>query len=191
MGFWDSVLGRHRPRPARLDALFGLPNAAITLETAAGFRPTGVGAVCYRAAEGAAAARTQDDIVALLDADQDGPDVERLVDSFGFTWLVARQPDMSALCTDLHAVNTLLEAQGFGSGLLCSLVTFADPSAASERRFGLVYLYRQGTFYPFAPAGEHARDNLLEVQVRDLLVGELPMESDLSRWMALWGAPGL
>ncbi len=182
------MLGRNRPRAAQLDALFGLPNAAITLETTSGFRPTGTGAVCYRAAEGVAALETQTDIVALLDADDDGPDVEKATDSFGFTWLITRQDDVSLLCNDLHAINTSLEEQGFGPGLLCSMVPFSD---VTGRRFGLVYLYKQGTFYPFAPKESPTRDNLLELQVRDLLAGELPLEKDLSRWMALWGAPGL
>jgi hypothetical protein len=58
---------------------------------------------------------------------------------------------------------------------------------------GLVYLYKQGTFYAFAPrpGAQRQRDNLLEIQVRDELAGELPMEKDLSRWLAVWGAPGL
>jgi hypothetical protein len=188
MRFLDSILGRNRPRANKLDALFGIPNAAITLESAAGFNPLGSGAVCYRAAEGAAAVQTQTDIVDLLNSDTDGPDVEKTTDSFGFTWLIARQDDMSLLCTDLHAMNTMLEEQGFGPGLLCSMVPFADPSG---RKVGLVYLYKQGTFYPFAPKGEQERDNLLEIQIRDHLVGELPLEKDLTRWMALWGAPGL
>jgi hypothetical protein len=57
----------------------------------------------------------------------------------------------------------------------------------------MVYLYKRGTFYPFAPApgGGEQRDNVLELRVRDLLAGELPLESDLSRWFAIWGAPGL
>ena len=117
MKWVDSLLGRNRPRAAQLDALFGLPNAAITLETAAGFKPIGSGAVCFRAAEGAAAVQTQADIVELLNSDADGPDVEKTVDSFGFTWLVTRQDDMSLLCNDLHAINTSLEEQGFGPGL--------------------------------------------------------------------------
>jgi hypothetical protein len=192
VGFWDSLLGRSKPVQAKLDALFALPGAAVTLQTAMGFRPTGTGSVCYRAAEGAAFAQTQDDIVALLDADE-GPDVERSVDDFGFTWLVTRpDPDavdpMATLVTDLHAVNTTLEAQGFGPGLLCSLVGFEDPAG---RRLALVYLYKQGTFYPFAPAGDQRRDNLLEIQVRDLLANDLPIEPQLSRWMPVWGAPGL
>ena len=189
MSFWDSILGRRNPVQAKLDALFALPGAAVTLQTAAGFNATGVGSVCYREAEGAAFAQTQADVVALLDAD-DGPDVERSVDQFGYTWLVTRQDpsDMSALVTDLHAVNTTLEAQGFGPGLLCSLVGFTD---ASGRRLGLVYLYKQGTFYPFAPLEGQRRDNILELQIRDLLATELPVEPQLQRWMPVWGAPGL
>ena len=191
MGLWSTLTGRSKPVQANLDALFALPTAAITLQTAAGFNPTGLGSVCYREAEGAAFAQAQTDIVALLDADE-GPAVEKSTDSFGFTWLLARQDpaDMAALVTDLHAVNTGLEEQGFGPGLLCSLVGFAD---ASGRRLGLVYLYKQGTFYPFAPQpdGAQRRDNLLEIQVRDLVKNDLPIEPQLNRWMPVWGAPGL
>jgi hypothetical protein len=192
MGFWDALSGRSKPVRANLDALFSLPAAAVTLQTSLGFTPTGVGAVCYRAAEGAAFAQTQRDVVTLLDNDDD-PDVESSTDSFGFTWLLARQSpdDLPALVTDLHTVNTSLEAQGFGSSLLCSLVGFTD---VSGRSLGLVYLYKQGTFYPFAPQpppGPQRRDNLLEIQVRDLLEDDLPVERQLSRWMPLWGAPGL
>jgi hypothetical protein len=189
VSFWDSILGRKKPVRANLDALFGLPAAAITLQTSAGFVPTGTGSVCYREAEGVAFARTQADIVELLRSGN-GPQVERQVDDFGYTWLLTGrdEADVAELVTDLHAVNTTLEAEGFGPGLLCSVVSFAD---VSGRRFGLVYLYKQGTFYPFAPAGPNQRENLLELQVRDLLAGELPMEPQLHRWMALWGAPGL
>jgi hypothetical protein len=178
MGLWSTLTGRSKPVQANLDALFSLPAAAVTLQTASAFTPTGVGSVCYQA-----------DLVELLDNDDD-PDVERSTDQFGFTWLVARQDpdDLSALVTDLHTVNTSLEAQGFGPSLLCSLVGFTDPSG---RRLGLVYLYKQGTFYPFAPSGPQQRDNLLEIQVRDLVRNDLPVEPELSRWMSLWGAPGL
>jgi hypothetical protein len=189
MGWLDSLLGRSKPKQADLDALFAVPDAGITLQSALGFEPTGRGAVCFRAAEGPAFTQTLQDVVALLDNDDD-PDVEQSTDQFGFTWLLARQPDLSGLVTDLHAVNTSLEAQGFGPALLCSLVSFAD---ASGRSLALVYLYKRGTFYPFAPvaSGGQQRDNLLELQVRDLLIGEIAIERDLTKWLALWGAPGL
>ena len=54
MGFLDAMFGRRKPTRPNLDALFAVPSAALTLEVAMGFRPTGVGSVCYRATEGAA-----------------------------------------------------------------------------------------------------------------------------------------
>ena len=191
MGFWDVVTGRSRPKPANLDSLFLVPSAAVTLQTELGLTPTGEGSVCYRAAAGAAFQQTQDEVVSLLDADPSAPPVEVTRDEFGFTWLLNRHDaaDVAGLVTDLHAVNTALEGQGFGPGLLCSLVPFGD---GAGRRVGLVYLYKQASFYPFAPKpGGRSRDNLLEIQVRDALADELPVEQDLSRWLAVWGAPGL
>ena len=195
MGFWEALTGRSRPKRANLDALFLVPSAAITLQTSLGLRPTGEGSVCYRAASGAGFAQTQGDVLELLASAANAPSVETSVDSFGYTWLQvhrpaegdAATPDIGGLCTDLHAVNTTLESEGFGPGLLCSLVPFEQPGAG---RVGLVYLYKQGTFYPFAPTGPQQRDHLLEIQVRDALAAELPIEP-MSGWMALWGAPGV
>lgn len=195
MGFWDAITGRTKPKQAKLDSLFLVPSAAITLQTTLGLVATGDGSVCYRGAAGSGFAATQADLVALVSEGSDAPRVTTTVDEFGFTWLELdhdpvdpANPDLTALSTGLHAVNSTLEEQGFGPGLLCSLVPF---TGADGRTIGLVYLYKQGTFYPFAPSGAKARDNLLELQVRDALVGELPMERDLGRWLAVWGAPGL
>ena len=192
MGFWDVISGRSRPKAPQLDSLFLVPSAAITLETTLGLTPTGLGSVCYRAATGHAFSEVQREVVELLNADPGAPDVETSEDEYGFTWLVVhgRPEDPADVCTDLHAVNSAIEEHGFGPGLLCTLVPFAG---ADGRRVGLVYLYKQGTFYPFAPQpGEkQRRDNLLEIQLRDTLAPELPMEKDLSRWLAIWGAPGL
>ena len=192
MGFLDSILGRTRPKQADLDALFGVPSAAITLQASLGLRPTGLGSVCYRAAGGAAFAETEAEILTLLRNADDAPEISTSHDEFGYTWLVVDDDpdDVGGLVTDLHAVNTTLESQGFGPGLLCSLVPFED---AAGRRVGLVYLYKQGTFYPFAPqpGGARQRDSLLEINLRETLSGELPIEQQTSRWLALWGAPGL
>lgn len=193
MGFWDAIRGQSRPKQANLDALFLVPSAAITLQTTLGLTPTGDGSVCYRAAAGVAFAQVQQEIVELVRSASDAPEVRVSTDSFGYTWIeIDREPgaDVEGLCTGLHAVNTSLEAQGFGPGLLCTLVPFAD---SSGRTLALVYLYKQGTFYPFAPkpGATQQRDNLLEIQVRDSLAGELPIEKELSRWLAVWGAPGL
>ncbi len=190
MGWLDRVLGRSIPPAPSLDALFALPGAALTLESALGLAPTGLGSVSFRAAEGGASSSTVDDVVALLDMDGAGAAVERSVDPFGYTWLLLRRDaaDVAGLVTDLHAVNVTLQDNGFGPSLLCSLVGFAEPSG---RSLGLVYLYKRGTFYPFAPTGREQRDSAYELQARSALGADLPVEADLSRWFPVWGAPGL
>jgi hypothetical protein len=183
MGLLDVLLGRSKPVRPDLDQLFGLTSAAITLRAASELRPTGLGSVCFAAVEGGAFAEIQQDLHTLLAT-------ESSRDSYGYTWLLSRHDpeDTTGLVTDLHAVNSTLEQHGFGPQLLCSLVGFADTRG---RSLALVYLYKRGSFYPFAPLPGEKRDNALELQVKALVHNDLRLEDDLSRWFPVWGAPGL
>ncbi|MGH3320650.1 MAG: PspA-associated protein PspAB [Streptosporangiaceae bacterium] len=188
MGFLDVLFGRSKPIEPNLDRLFGVPSAAVTLEAALGLAPTGTASVCVRAAEGKAFADVEREVRALLGTD--GPPVEQVTDAYDYTWLVVRRDpgDLAGLVGDVHTVNVSLQDAGFGPFLLCTLIGFAD---GSDGRLGLVYLYKRGTFYPFVPLGGQRRDNAGELEIRGHLEGELPVESDLRRWFAVWGAPGL
>ena len=196
MGFLDVLLGRTKPVQPKLDDLFALPSAAIQLQAATGFTPTGSGSVCFRAVEGKTFADIQKEVRELLDLDNSrdggGLPIEVTKDSYGFTWLISNHmsDEVDTLVTDLHAVNSALVDNGFGPQLLCTMVAFADEE---HRRMALVYLYKRGTFYPFAPINEarQQRDNALELQVKGVLGEDLKIEPELNRWMALWGAPGL
>ncbi|MEW2396943.1 hypothetical protein [Streptomyces sp. NPDC046862] len=197
MGFLDVLLGRTRPVAPDLDQLFALPSAALTLEAAVSLTPTGTGAVCFATVEGQAFAEAREDVQALLDADTErqGPPVEAVRDEYGYSWLVSRRgpEDLPALVSDLHAVNSALESSGFGPQLLCSVVAFHDVrNSGDERRLGLVYLYKRGTFYPLCMlSGRPKRDNALELQVAALLKDDLRIEKEKAHWFPLWDAPGL
>lgn len=105
---------------------------------------------------------------------------------------LCHDPDRLAdLVTALHGANSSYQQAGFGPGLLCSVVGFGGDVDGRPRRIGLVYLYKRGTFYPFAPTGPEVRDTALELQLRSALEGDLKVEPDLSRWFPVWGAPGL
>jgi hypothetical protein len=194
MGFLDTLFGRTKPVAPKLDDLFGHPSAAITLEAAMGLTPTGSGSVCFRAVEGKTFTDVQNDVRELLDMDSGKPGgglpVEVTKDTYGYTWVVSSRlsDEPQALVTDLHAVNSALVDNGFGPQLLCTLVAFRD---SAERRLGLVYLYKRGTFYPFAPLSGEKRDNALELEVKGVLGDDLKLEQDLTRWFPVWGAPGL
>jgi hypothetical protein len=121
----------------------------------------------------------------------DRPPVEMRRDAYGYTWLVLHRPadDVADLVTDVHAVNAGLEEAGFGPQLLCSLIAFRE--VGGNRPLALVYLYKRGTFYPFAPLPGDKRDNALELQVRAALADDLRIEGDLTRWFPVWRAPGM
>lgn len=187
MGFLDALLGRSKPTPPNLDQLFGLPAAAVTLQVSTGFRPTGIGSVCFKAAEGGGFTGLQDQVEALLSLDQGKYQEEQ--DRYGFTWLIrsTTPDDLDGLVTDLHAVNSSLADAGFGSALLCTVIAFTDGS----QPLGLVYLYKRGTWYPFAPSRSDQRNNGVELQVRSVIQDDLRIEDDLARWFPVYGAPGL
>jgi len=193
VGFLDTLLGRTKPVQPKLDDLFALPSAAVTLEAGAGFTPTGSGSVCFRPVEGRSFADVQKDVTELLNMSSGtdgGLPVEVSKDDYGFTWVVDSRmsSEIDALVTDLHAVNSALVDNGFGPQLLCTMVAFRD---AQERRLALIYLFKRGTFYPFAPLVGEKRDNALELQVKGTIGPDLKWEPDLGRWFPVWGAPGL
>ncbi|MCL4421859.1 MAG: hypothetical protein M1115_01595 [Actinobacteria bacterium] len=66
MGLLDTLLGRTKPVKADLDALFSLPAAAITLETAADIHASGQAGVCVKPAANASFKEAQDQIRDLL-----------------------------------------------------------------------------------------------------------------------------
>ena len=72
--------------------------------------------------------------------------------------------------------------------LLCSTMGF---TTADGKPLALVYLYKRGTFYPFVPLDGEKRDNALELQIRGVVGEDVPVEPDLTKWLAIWGAPGL
>jgi hypothetical protein len=185
VGFLDTLLGRTPPIEPDLDVLFAIPSSAYTLQAALDLEPTGVGGVCFKAAEGAAAAQSEDDIRALLDLDPTLA-VSLRQDEFAFTWITCTQStvDLPALVTGLHAINATLTDAGFGPSLLCTVVGFHIPTSETPSRAGLVYLFKRGTVYPFAPTGMRQRDTALEMRIRAALV-----EPDLRRWFPIWDAP--
>jgi hypothetical protein len=197
MGFLDTLFGRTKPVQPKLDDLFALPSAAVQLQAAMGFTPTGSGSVSFKAVAGKTFSDIERDVQDLLNMDTGKPGggglpVEVTKDNYGYTWLVANHmsDEMEALVTDLHAVNSALVDNGYGPQLLCTLVAFRDDS---QRSLALVYLYKRGTFYPFAPlpGRQDDHDTGLELEVKGVLGDDLKIEQDMTRWFPIYGAPGL
>ena len=194
MGLLDILRGRSEPVQPDLDALFALPSAAVTLEVQAGLITSGHAGVCWRPPAGQAPADAQaevEKILALDSADPSTPSLRAVDDELGYRWLLVDGESFDDLATRVHQVNTLLVENGWGAQLLCSAFGLkpAPEADASAKALWLVYLFKRGTFYPFCPDGALSRDNETELRLRALLGGDLPVEDDLRRWMALWNLP--
>jgi hypothetical protein len=189
VGLRDSLFGRTKQVAPNLDNLFGLPTAALTLESELDLVSSGQAGLCFKGGSGESTITTDDDIKQLLDFDETTNKVTITKDDLGFEWLVVTDPDFEALVTRVHAANTSMVEHGLGPRLLCAVFGFVPKTPPGEGSLRMVYLLKQGTFYPFAPTSSSQRNNELELRVKSFLATDLPIEKDLSRWMALWNLP--
>ena len=189
MGLRDALFGRTKQVAPNLDNLFALPTTALTLESELDLVSSGQAGLCFKGGSGESTITTDDDIKQLLDFDETTNKVTITKDDLGFEWLVVTDPDFEALVTRVHAANTSMVEHGLGPRLLCAVFGFVAKTPPGEGSLRMVYLLKQGTFYPFAPTGPSQRNNELELRVKSFLGTDLPIEKDLSRWMALWNLP--
>jgi hypothetical protein len=189
VGLRDALFGRTKQAAPNLDNLFALPTAALTLESELDLVSSGQAGLCFKGGSGESTITTDDDIKQLLNFDETTNKVSLTKDDLGFEWLVVTDPDFEALVTRVHAANTSMVEHGLGPRLLCAVFGFVPKTPPGEGSVRMVYLLKQGTFYPFAPTSSSQRNNELELRVKSFLGSDLPIEKDLSRWMALWNLP--
>lgn len=189
MGLRDALFGRTKQVAPKLDNLFALPSASLTLETQLDLVTSGHAGLCFKSGSGESENNSDADIKSLLNFDESDGVVDIITDDLGFKWLVINSDDLGDLVTRIHGANSAMVENGLGPRLLCAVFGFVPKSPPGDGPVRLVYLLKQGTWYPFAPKGAQDRDNELELRVRSFLSDDLPMEKDLSRWMALWNLP--
>jgi hypothetical protein len=193
MGLRDILSGRKKLAEPKDDRLFALTTATVTLDTELGLKPAGVGAVTFKPLSSGDFDRADSDMEELIRtaAKSAGSEIDRKTDEFGFEWLIVKDSDFEDLVTTAYTIASELTAQGFGGQLLAAAFRFEHTGSfdAAGNPVYWIYGFKQGTFWPFIPSGEHERDNAGELELKAKLEKELPIEPDLTRWMALFDAP--
>lgn len=160
----------------------------MTLDVECGLKTAGVGAVIFKPLSAGEFTQADRDVEQLLEgvAAGSGSKLDRQKDSFGFEWVIVHDPDLEDQVTAVHAVASEFQAKGFGSQLLAAPFRFAGDGNPVY----WIYGYKTGTFWPFVPTGaKQERDNARELELKAKLEPELPIEPDLSKWLALFDAP--
>lgn len=186
MRFLDILLGRTKPVESKTEKLFAISTAQVTLTAKLGLKPANKAALCFRPVESSRFDSIDTDIQQLLNisAKETGAVVQKTKDKYGFEWIVLEDPDFEDLVANIHLASQTLQEEGFGEQLLAAVFKFLEDSQPVY----WVYNYKRGKFYPFVPQGRD-RDNALEVRLQSLMEREMPLESDLEKWYALWGIP--
>ena len=187
MGLTNILFGRKKLKAPEKERLFALATAGVTLSAELGLRAASAG-VCFKALSASEFVRAENELQELLAkvTEENGTKLERKSDSFGFEWIVLRDSDLEDLVTGAHAIGDELIARGFGAQLLAAVFRFDG----GERPVYWIYGHKRGAFWPFVPTGvDQERDNAKELELKAKLEQELPIEEDLSRWLALFDAP--
>jgi len=190
MGLLDVLTGKRKLAKPAPDRLFAISTAYVTMQTSLEITSRGGAAIVFQSLQTAdftQIVRDMEEVVRATAGDS-GTAVETSVDDFGFSWLVLKGSDFDSLVVGINAVSTAIGDGGYGERLLCAVFAFSD---ARGKALYLIYNFKRGAFYPFVPAGgsSQQRDNERELVLRAQLGSELPIETELSRWFALWGIP--
>ena len=188
MGLTDVLFGRRRLKGAKTDKLFALSTARVTLEVELGLKTAGRAAVTFKPMSSSDFVRAENELQELLEkvAQDSNARVSRRGDEFGYEWLIVDDPDLEDLVAAVHLVGSELQARGFDQQLLASVFRFDG----GKHPVYLIYGYKRGAWWPFVPTGkDKERDNAEELELKAKLEKELPMEPDLSRWLALFDSP--
>ena len=160
----------------------------MTLQTECSLTPAGDSALIFKPLSAGEFISTQNDAEELLGsiAKGQGSEIDRKTDSFGFEWVIVRDPQLDDQVAGVHALASELEEHGFGGQLLAAAFKFNG----NAHPVYWIYGFKTGTWWPFVPTGEkQERDNAQELELKAKLEKELPVEQDLSKWLALFDAP--
>jgi len=194
VGLRDIITGRHTVAGPAPDRLFAITTAYVALQSEHSIDPAGVAAIVFQAlatSEFEATLRDMEEVVKATGGES-GTRVATQDDSYGYRWMVLRNPDGAPSVEDLavavNAVSSSIETAGHGERLLCAVFAFVD---AQKRPVYFIYNYKRGFWYPFVPApgGADERSTERELQLKAQMASELPIEPELERWFPLWGIP--
>ncbi len=175
-----------RIKATQPDPLFALASAGPDLD-ALGLSVSPTATFCYRPVDETTFddAKTEARKVADLFAADHAMTLSESQDSYGFSWLVAHGGELDDRLTTLYGFSHTLSERGFDDAPLA----LTGPLSDQHGRAGhLVFNFKRGKFYPFAPEAQ-GRDNAWEMHLLALLKPHLPMEPELERWYPLNDIP--
>src|SRR5262249_58203931 len=101
MAWFDSRTGKTKLEKPRLDRLFALSTAAVTMDTQLGLKPAGKAAISFKPFSSRRFRESGQDLGEMLaSAGQElGSSISQSTDQYGYDWSVVSDPDVQDLLT--------------------------------------------------------------------------------------------
>jgi hypothetical protein len=190
VGFLDALLGKRKVAGAAAkNRLFALTTAYVGLEAQQGITTRGAAGIMFQplATGDFATIVSEMEEVLRSTGEETGSTVETHEDTFGYRWIIIRDPDIEDLVVGVNAVNDGLEVGGYKDRVLAAVFGFQD---RESKPLYFIYNVKRGFWYPFVPApGDKQRNTERELQIKAATGEDLPFEPELERWFPLWGIP--
>jgi hypothetical protein len=140
LGLRDILTGRHQVKGPAPDRLFAITTAYVDLQAEHQIDPSGSAAIVFQAlatSEFEATIKDMEEVVTATGGDS-GTSVKTEDDSYGYRWMILRNPDgapsVEDLAVGINAVSSSIETAGFGERLGSRSTSSTTTSAARGTR---------------------------------------------------------
>ena len=189
MGFMDALLGKRKVKAPAPDRLFAITTAYIGLQTAHSITTKGVAAIVFQplaTGDFAAIVKEMEEVVRGT-GEETGTTLDTSDDTYGYRWMILKDPDIEDLTVGINAVSDALAVGGYNDRVLCAVFAFED---GTGKPLYFIYNYKRGYWYPFVPgSAKQERSPERELQLKAQVGESFPVEPELERWFPLWGIP--
>ncbi len=186
--FWNN-------KEPKVDGIFSLTSAYITLETKLELTSTSRCGICIKNVSGKFFSDTVKEAQEFLKIGRSEFQTEHTLanDQLGYLWILIEGKSIEDTLVALNGVADTIEGRGFRDHMLAAVFEFrkyTDDRTGYRGSQYLIYNYKRANFYPFVPLrNKEKRFHDLELKIMSVISKEVPWENDMSMWYPMWDMP--
>lgn len=164
--------------------LIALSRVSLAVETNMNYEPCEVGGLAFSDIDDQEFEKALNEVKGVIKSNDDTEDADLdMKDIHGTQWIVVNDESIESLAANLQFGASAMESVEYSSRLLAAVLPFKNDE---NDYIYVIYSFRRGSFYPFAPQGLDERDSKIERRLSTIIEDEIDVEDDRSYWYPLW-----
>lgn len=164
--------------------LIALSRVSLAIETEMNYEPARTAALAFSDIDSTDFDKALDEVKGVIQNSDDTQDANLdIEDIHGTQWIVVQDESIESLVANLQYGASAMESVKYSSRLLAAVLPFENEE---NNKIYVIYSFRRGKFYPFAPEGLNDRNSKIERRLSTILEDEIDVEQDKNYWYPLW-----